>query len=315
MREFVDLVLPLFVVIGLGAALRNTGFMPLQVFHQTNRLLFWIALPAYLFYKTAESRLEGDAAVRVFSVLLGGMIAGILLAYLLARLLRLEPKRTGAFVQGAYRSNLVYVGLPVVLLAVSERAGVDAPALQATAVVSVALLMPIYSTVAVLVLLGGQAHERSQLRLRLRELGTKLITNPLILACAAGLVVLATDWQLPRPVRQTCAILGDMTTPLALLGIGASLTFTTLRDHWRDASLSATIKVIGSPLAGILIAGGVGLSAQELRIALILLACPAAATSYIMAQQLGSDEGLAANIVVVSTLLSMPALGAVIALT
>lgn len=315
MGEFVDLVLPLFVVIGLGAALRNTGFMPLQVFHHTNRLLYWIALPAYLFYKTAESRLEGDAAIRVFSVLLGGMIAGIVLAYLLARVLRLAPKRTGAFVQGAYRSNLIYIGLPVVLLAITERGGAGVPALQAVSVVSIALLMPIYSTVAVLVLLGGQSQERSQLRFRLRELGWKLVTNPLILACAAGLVVLALGWQLPRPIKQTCAILGDMTTPLALLGIGASLTFTTLREHWRDATVAAAIKVIGSPLAGLLIAGAIGLSSQELQIALILLACPTAATSYIMAQQLGSDEGLAANIVVVSTLLSMPSLAAVITLT
>lgn len=315
MAEFIDILLPLFVVIGLGAALRNSGFMPLQVFHQTNRLLFWIALPAYLFYKTAESRLEGDAAVRVFFVLFGAMIVAVAAGYLLARLLRLSPQRTGAFVQGAYRSNLVYVGLPVVFLAIAERAGADAPALQAVSVVSIALLMPIYSTVAVLVLVGGQEHQRGQLAYRLRELGKKLITNPLILACAAGLIFLGLGWQLPQPIKQTCAILGDMTTPLALLGIGASLTFTTLRDHWRDAALAAAIKVIGSPLAGLLFAGAAGLSNPELRIALIFLATPTAATSYIMAQQLGSDEGLAANIVVVSTLLSLPALAAVIALT
>jgi predicted permease len=48
--------------------------------------------------------------------------------------------------------------------------------------------------------------------------------------------------------------------------------------------------------------------------ALILLACPTAAASYVMAQQLGSDDGLAANIIMVSTVFAVPALAAIVAL-
>lgn len=150
---------------------------------------------------------------------------------------------------------------------------------------------------------------------RLRELVTRLATNPLILSCVAGLIVLGFGWKLPQPIRQTCETLGDMTTPLALLGIGAALTFKTLRSYWARATLSAGIKVFAAPLIGLLLARWLALSTAELRMALIFLACPSATVTYIMAQQMGADDGLAANIVVLSTLLALPSLAVVLTLT
>lgn len=314
MAEVANILLPIVAVIGLGAALRHGRFASPRLFAETNRLVYWVALPAYLFYKTAESKLQGDSAVRVFAVLVGGMALSVALGYLIARLLRLPPRSTSAFVQGSYRSNLAYVGLPITLMAVAARAGSQSAALQAVAVLSIALLMPIYNVVAVFVLLAGHEGSREQLPHRLRELGFRLVTNPLILACAAGLLVMALGWTLPAPLRETLSIVGDMTTPLALLGIGATLSFATLRSYLRNAGTAASIKAVASPLFGLAIAAALGLSRPETRMALIYLACPTAAASYVMAQQLGADEGLAANIIVASTLLSIPVLALIIGL-
>ncbi len=315
MTEIANILLPIFAVIALGAALRNGKFASPRVFRETNRLVYWVSLPAYLFYKTAESRLQGDAAARVFSVLFGAMLLAIMVSFGLARLLRLPGPSASAFVQGAYRSNLAYVGLPIALLAVAAHGGSQSSVLQSLAVLSVALLTPIYNFVAVFVLLAGRAGSRTQLPQRLRELLFRLITNPLILSCAGGLLVGSLGWKIPQPLRQTLATVGDMTTPLALIGIGASLTFATLRVHARNATLAALVKTIGAPMLGLLVASWVNLSGPELRIALILLACPTAAAAYLMAQQLGADDGLAANIIVLSTVFALPALSVIIALT
>ena len=315
MAEIANVLLPVFAVIALGAALRHGRFASPQLFRETNRLVYWVALPAFLFYKTAESTVPGNAAAKIFTVLFGAMLLIIALGYVIAALLRLSPRSTGAFVQGSYRSNLAYVGLPIVLLAVASHGGEQAAALQALGVISIALLTPFYNLVAVLVLLAGREGGRAELPQRLRELLVRLVTNPLILSCAAGLVVMALGWKLPPPLRETLAIVGDMTTPLALLGIGAAISFGTLRAHARNATIAATLKAVVAPLFGLLIAGLLGLSSTETRIALIFLACPTAAASYVMAQQLGSDDGLAANIIMLSTLFAVPALAAVVALT
>jgi len=315
MFEVTSILLPVFAVIALGAILRHSGFASIKVFQETNRLVYWIGIPAYLFYKTADSRLQGDAAVRVFAVLFGAMAGAIALGYLISRFLRLPAVSTSAFVHGAFRSNLVYVGLPVVFLALEARGYEQMAEIQAVAVISIALLVPIYNIAAVLVLVGGHEGGRAQLPQRLRELVTRLITNPLLLSCVAGLIVLGFGWKLPQPIRQTCETLGDMTTPLALLGIGAALTFKTLRSYLASATLSAGIKVIAAPLIGLLLARWLALSTAELRMALIFLACPSATVTYIMAQQMGADDGLAANIVVLSTLLALPSLAMVLTMT
>lgn len=312
MVEVANVLLPIFAVIALGTYLRQSGFASPQLFHATNRLVYYVALPAYLFYKSAESQLQGDAAARIFFVLLAGMVVSIVIGYALARLLRLSPPTTAAFVQGGYRSNLAYVGLSIALLAVAS-SGEDTPALQALGVVSIALFIPVYNFVAIFVLLAGQPGRRDQLGLRLRDLGYRLVTNPLTIGCAAGLIVMALGWKLPQPLRQTMVYIGDMSTPLALLGIGGALTFATFRTHMRNATAAALIKTVAAPLVGLAFARWLGLSQMELRMALIFLACPTAAASYVMAQQMGADEGLAANIIVLSTVLALPALAAVIA--
>jgi len=70
-------------------------------------------------------------------------------------------------------------------------------------------------------------------------------------------------------------------------------------------------------LLAILVFGGllVGLTPQEMRMALIYLATPTAVMSFVMAEQLGGDARLSADAVVVSTVLSLPALVAVLAAT
>jgi predicted permease len=73
--------------------------------------------------------------------------------------------------------------------------------------------------------------------------------------------------------------------------------------------------VVAAPMAGLALATWLGLSQPELRMSLIFLACPTAAASYVMAQQMGADDGLAANIIVLSTVLSLPALAVIVAAT
>ena len=307
-------LVPLLAIVVLGAVLRQTGFAPASLFRETNRLLYWIALPALLFYQTAEATIKGDSALRVFAVLLAGVFCCMVLGYLVARVMRLPSSSTGAFVQGAYRGNLAYVGLPVVLLALAAPDGQPLPGVSALAVLSVAFLTPINNLTAVVVLLAGRREEAGTDHTVKRML-VAMITNPLVLSCAAGLIFVAFGWKLPAVVRQTCVTLGQMSTALALLGTGAALTLASLRYRLGPAGASSLIKVAAAPLIGYFVARWIGLSPAELRVAMIYLACPTAAASYVMAQQLGADDQLAGSIIVVSTLLAVPALAIALSVT
>jgi len=306
---------PILALILLGAALRASRFAPPELFRGMNRLVYFVATPSLLFYQTAEARIAGDAALRVFAALSGAGLIGAVLAYGVGRGLRLPAKSLASFTQGSFRGNIAFVGLPVIALAFAGAGAQAAAQVTTLAVLAIAFLVPLYNLAAVALLTGilrtGATSRRGQIRRLLRDIAT----NPLVISCVAGLIVSFAGWPLPPILRQTLKLLGDMTTPLALICIGAGLTLVSVRANLPHASLAALLKIGVAPLAGYVVGTQLGLSAAELRVALIFLACPTASTSYVMAQLMGADESLAASIIVISTLLTFPALSLVLLTT
>jgi predicted permease len=305
---------PIFLVVLLGAALRWFRFAPDGFFRQLNRLVYYVGLPVLLFIKTAQARVGAGQALRVSLVMIGGLAACVAVAYAVGRLLRLPGPSLASFVQGAYRGNLVYVGLPIVLYALAGTLGDGDEALEARAVLALAPLVPLNNALAVLVLLLGQPDRG---RSRLAAIGRLLVgvlTNPLLLGCVAGIAVSLAGWRVPLALRRTCSAVGGMSLPLALLALGAALAGRSLRGAVGPALVSSVIKVGVGPLAGYAIALAMGLGAADLRMALIYLACPTAVVSFLMAEQLDCDGPLASAVVVLTTLLSIASFSIVLLL-
>jgi hypothetical protein len=305
---------PLFLIVAAGVILRRSGFVPAEFFKVGGRLVYWVALPCLLFEKTAASGGGGDAAMRVCLVLAAGMAACVIVAYLVGWLLGLERPSLAAFVQGGYRGNLAYVGLPVVLFSMAGATGQATDQMEAFAVLAIAPLVPVYNMVAVVVLLAGQKRDGSAASGRVGRILVGTVTNPLLLACAAGLAWSMTGRALPGVVERTCSTIGNMALPLVLMGLGASLTLKAVRGTVVPALASATIKVAVGPIAGYLVGRQLGLTPGQLRVGLLYLACPTAVVSFVMAEQLNSDSRLTASIIVVATFLSIPALAVVLLL-
>lgn len=316
----INILAPVFLIIVLGVILQKTGFINPQLARHNNRLVYWIALPCLLFSKTANAEIAGGAAMRVFIVLTIGCLGCIIFAYIISRSLKLSAKVEGAFVQAAFRGNLAYIGLPVVSYALAQIPSSSAIAtlttaqLQSLAVLSFAPLVPVYNVMAVLVLVMGD--RRSQPNPS-SALGRSMVTNPLLIACVMGLSWSFAQLPLPLWLNNACQGIGQMALPLALIGIGVSLATSTIasqsslkkmvRAEPKQITiplLAAAIKVIGAPILGVLVIHWMGLSAPESTIALLYLATPTAVVSYIMAEQLGGDEILTSNAIVLSTLLS-----------
>ncbi len=310
----VNTIAPIALVILLGAILRRSRFAPESLFLQTNRLVFWIGIPCLLFEKTAGAAGQGEDALRIFLVLSIGMIACVALGYLVSWILRLPRRSVGAFVQAAYRGNLAYLGLPVVFYALAGASGEASPELKNLAVMAIAPLIAIYNAAAVFVLLAGQKHDEPSFRKRVHHITLRMATNPLLIACVAGIAWSFTGWPLPLVVARSFGAVGQMALPLALLGIGASLRLDALRDGWLPAAACSLIKVAAAPVIGYAVSRAMGLPDEHLLIAVIFLGCPTAVVSWVMAEQLDGDKHLAAGGVVLSTLLSMVTLAIVLIL-
>src|SRR5690606_28816894 len=264
-----------------------------------------------LFYRIAAASPEVSAIADLLLVGCAATAAAIVAALALAVAGGLHPASRGTFMQGVFRGNLTFIGLPVVLYAFAGAAEASAAA-EANALLAFGPMVVLYNVLAVLVLLLFAERRDSGVA---RELALGLLTNPILLACVAGLAFSLTGIALPTMVERSFAAVGQMALPLALICRGGTLCSTPLQGSLGWAVAGSLLKVGLVPGIGLLLAWWIGLSGDQTRIVLILLACPTASASYVLVRQMKGDTALAASMIVISNMLALPAMAVVLAIT
>ena len=302
-------LLPVFLIITLGKALTFTSFFSKEQARSINRLTYWVALPALLLDKVTRATFTAEEVSRISLLLILATIASALVAVVFVRLLRLNRKSAGAFVQGSSRSNNAFVGLPVILYSMS---GLD-PHIEALATIALAPAIIFYNIFSITVLLAyGERSGRSPAASAALFV-KQLITNPLLISCAVGLIMNMFGLRFPLFMERSFGALGGAALALALLTIGSSLTFKGLGKGLPLSMLSSCIKVFLQPLIGYGLARLLGLPPIDRQILLIYLACPTAVASYVMADIFNSNSEMAGHIIVITTLLSAISLSIIVA--
>lgn len=302
----INTIAPVFIAIALGFALRRGRFLTDELIKGINRLAYWVALPALLFSKIAAAPDITSGAGKALAVVLVGIGGCIVAGYIVAKVFHMPAGQRGTFVQASFRGNLTFMGLAVVLYAFP-----DNQAAQTTAVLTLAPIVPIHNFVAVIVLLTGQ-HRLSASAVG--KMARQIATNPMLLACVAGIGWSLAGWSVPTAADRTLGVIGQLALPAALIAIGGSLAAAKFAGKTLYAVLAATIKVALAPALGYLAAVVIGAEPHEAAVALIFLACPTAVASYILADQLDGDSTLASGAIVISTVLSIISLSVVLAL-
>jgi predicted permease len=296
---------PVFGIIGLGVLLRWVGFLTPEFVRGMTRLAYRVGIPCLLFQKLATAGVDvGQHADAIVVQWLGTGLC-MVVGYAMARWVGAPRASIGTTVQMSYHGNLAFVGLSVILYSTSH----DVATVVATAVLIIACVAPLYNISSVAVLLAPQ-HQLSAGALRAGV--WQRVTNPVILACLAGGAYAYADLPLPAAADRTLAAIGQMALPVALLGIGGSLRLERSPGRYGMMLAASLVKVGFGPAVGFALGRLAGLSGDELRVVVLLFACPNATVAFILADQLGGDRALAAGAVVMSTLLSIASLSVVV---
>ena len=123
----------------------------------------------------------------------------------------------------------------------------------------------------------------------------QLVLNPLLLAVAIGFAVAALGG-LPPGLAPTVQALGRASVALGLLCVGAALSLQSFSDRVPTQAVTGLLKLVVVPAAtwGLCVAFGVPPLATT--VAVLFMALPTAATSYVMARAMGGDAPLMAAI-------------------
>lgn len=299
---------PVFLLVALGAVMQRSGFVSASFLKEANRVTYWLGLPALLFSQLASSFHDAGGAKVMLGVMFGATVLSIGVGYLVAWALRVPEKAAGTFVQGAFRGNLAFVGLPIIFTLPDTPlpGGLTA---RAAAIITVAPMMVFYNIAGVVVLL--LSHHPISWKMVWPFL-KQLATTPPLLATLAGVAFALMQWKLPSSVDKTFASLGEMALPLGLLGVGGSIITANLGGAWQRPLASALVKTLVSPLLGWGVGHWMGLGALELKMVMILMACPTAIVSYTMAIEMKGDEAIASGAIVLSVLTSVLTLAGII---
>ena len=298
------------VVIGLGWLLARSGFLSTTTLGELNRLTYWIGLPALLVHRIAAATPAFDRVGSILLVLVGTTAIVITISALLGRAGRLPGASLATLIHASYRGNLTFIGLPVVIYAFAGSSASSAA--ESAALIAFVPLVIVYNVVAVIVMqLPGQSGPRSAMQ----GLGQRLLGNPILIATVLGALIALAGPDMPIFLDRTLGAIGQMALPLALIGIGGGLYATRLRGQRRWATRAAVLKTVATPLIGWFIALQVGLEADEMRLALIFLACPTASAAYVLVREMDGDGALMASAIVISYLLALPSMVLVLSLT
>lgn len=292
-RVFITII-PIFMLIFLGAFCRRLGFVKDDFIVSANRLVFYLAIPALVF-----RALTRDSLRDAFDPWLVGMITvAVLLVGLLALVIGVLRCSQGSwratFGQSCLHGNLGYIGLAVAYYYLGDEGFARAGML-------VGFLMILQNLLAVLLLqfFGSNVGRGRGFRSLLL-----VLVNPVIVAAVAGMLCNFSGIKLFEVVDRFLMILSGLALPMGLLLIGASISFALLRRFLFEVGIIAFFKLLLLPAVAYGLFQLVGIEASARLPALILLAAPTATLTYVMAREMGGQTDLAVAAVSLTTLLS-----------
>jgi predicted permease len=293
--EILNIVLPVFVIIALGTLLKRIGLLDGNFLQHTNRLVYYVCLPLLLFYEIGRADFLANFNGRLVAGSILAVTVTFLISYTYTAVRGYPAAARGVFSQGAFRGNIAYVGLAIVLNACG-------PAGLTRAGILMGFLVPFLNLYAILALLWPHRHgDDAQGATHLLR---RIVLNPLILASFAGIAWSFLAVPMPLLLERSLKITTGMALPLALLAIGGAFSLERLRGDLFTATLAAGAKLVWMPLLAAAILTWLGVTGTDLEIGVLIAGTPAATANYIMAQQLKGDAELAGTIVMLSTLLS-----------
>ncbi|MBQ8288160.1 MAG: AEC family transporter [Clostridia bacterium] len=293
LRLSFEAVMPIFLLMALGYLLKLLKFAEKSTFDAINRLVFKIFLPILLFYNiyTTDLDLVFNGKLILFTVI--GILTVFTVGYFAVLALTRDNARRGVMLQGFFRSNYAILGIPLV----EYVCGDDATGLAS---LMVAIVVPMFNILAVICL--------ERFRNKSVRIGTLLLgiaKNPLVIGCLLGGVCLALGIRLPSFLETAVGDAAQIASPLSMVILGAGFTFSGVRDYLKEICITVSAKLILVPLLAVTAATLLGLRGEALVCVLVTFGAPVAVSSYSMSQQMGGDEKLAAQNVVISSALCL----------
>lgn len=289
--------MPMFFLILFGYILKRINFLDNNFISTANKFVFHVTLPVMLFLDLAGTDLRASFDGRYILFCAGVTTASILVIWVLARLLLRDKSLVGEFVQACYRSSAAILGAAFIQN-IYGSSGMSGLMILGS--------VPLYNIFAVLILTleSPAAEGQKDTAAKLKKSLKGIVTNPILLGILAGLAAALVRLPIPAMAEKTLSSLSALTSPLALLAIGAGFKGRAALGQLRLTAIAAATKLVILPALFLPLAVRLGFADEKLVALLVMLGSITTPSSYVMARQMGHDGTLTGSVCVVTTVLS-----------
>ena len=300
LSNFIEIFLvisPVFILIILGNLLRRIGVPDLSFWHVSDKLIYWVLIPALLFHHVSQITLSSTMLANYAVVILSGLFVVTTLSFIAGKLFGYTPQIWTSVMQGAARHN-AFIALAIA----GSLFGNKGLALGAIFMV---ILIPVINIVIVSTMTSTLNQEvGNNSRPSIFDVLFELIKNPFILAIATGLVISFVGAERIIIIHETTGLLGSAALPIMLLSIGANIKIREISLTITPIIIASVLKLLVFPIVVFFVAKSMNLSLFETTIAVIFAAVPTAASSYSLAKQFGAETQLMTSIITIQVALS-----------
>ena len=286
----VNIILPIFILIGIGALLDRFFHLDLPTLSKLN---FYVFVPALIFIKTLDANLPPAlfGSVALFTAL--HIVLMFSLSWWLFSLPRFRQQRP-VFALAAVLSNAGNYGIPLAALAFGA---------QGASAMAIVVLVQNFATftAGLWIMDSGRSHWR--------EVVAGFVKVPVVWAVVAALILIMLQVDLPRPIRDPMTYLSDGLIPVALITLGVQLSRSRGVAQVRRVGLVTVMRLLVSPLLAVAMVAVWSLVAPAgiAPVAGVMVAAagmPVAVNVYILSVEYKQDSGLASQLIFATTLLS-----------
>ncbi len=299
LQVVINTMIVLFLVLILGYGIAKSGMIDPKTNKKLSALVVNVSMPALIIASVADNVGNGTLQ-EVLMYLLWGTVfyAGMLgIAWILTRIMGTPVKQRGTYQFMLIFSNCSFMGYPIM----ESIFGSEAIFLSSIFNLPFNLLAFSYG----ILLISGDGEEVTESRGKKFE--PKKLCNPGIIASLLALLIFAVRWEMPQVFRQTFSLVGNLTTPLSMLVLGASLSFVPVRDIFREfrVYIMTIFRLFVLPMLTFIFMNWVTDSKMLIGIATLTAAMPVASMSVMLSNQYKGNTKLASVGVFISTVCSV----------
>jgi len=288
-------IIPIFFVIALGWVARKMNWIPDTFVDPANRLVYYLAIPAMIFKAIYRTPLKTNINITVLAITLTSVCVTALLAWFASKFMKVQFAR-GTFIQSSMHGNLGYIGFAVAFYYLGREGLV-----KASLIAAFLMILQNFISVVALQLYSGDTGKNQR---SIWFMAEKIMSNPVIVSAMIGIFFSLTGLKIPSVINRILEIISSFALPLALLIIGATLSFKVVRARPLLLCASSVFKLIILPGVGMSLFRIFDVSQDAFLPGLILMAAPTATLACVMAKEMHGDTDFAVAAVSLNTLLS-----------